>query len=201
MWTGRAEELDGGRVRKIAVRNVDGMLRYTDAIGLWQHDRAFRSFFMGLLAEAPFAAYFWECPPLTEATLSRPFEFVLVDSPQLASMPPDAQAFADRFESDDAGEGIETFWNLGRDTLLVTPRPCASPSVYAHIAAFARGAPGEQQHALWRATSAAVAAHLTVRPLWLSTSGLGVAWLHVRLDSWPKYYSYPPYRRSGPQEA
>jgi hypothetical protein len=47
-----------------------------------------------------------------------------------------------------------------------------------------------------RATGAAVAARLSARPLWLSTSGLGVAWLHVRLDSRPKYYSYAPYRRS-----
>ena len=29
---------------------------------------------------------------------------------------------------------------------------------------------------------------------WLSTSGLGVYWLHVRLDSYPKYYTYRPYK-------
>jgi hypothetical protein len=196
MWTGSAEDLDGGRVRRIAIRTVDGTLRYVDAVGLWRHDRAFRSFFIRLLQEAPFAAYFWECPPLTEATLSRPFEFVLVDSPRLASMPPDTQAFADRFLAEDVGEDIATFWNLGGDALLVAPRPRASASVYSHIAAFTRGAPADQQHALWRATGAAVAARLSARPLWLSTSGLGVAWLHVRLDSSPKYYSYGPYRRS-----
>mmetsp|Transcript_9405 Transcript_9405/g.21189 ORF Transcript_9405/g.21189 Transcript_9405/m.21189 type:complete len:541 (+) Transcript_9405:444-2066(+) len=27
-------------------------------------------------------------------------------------------------------------------------------------------------------------------PVWLSTSGMGVPWLHVRLDSSPKYYTY-----------
>jgi hypothetical protein len=196
MWTGSADELDGGRVRRIAIRTVDGMLRYADAVGLWQHDRAFRSFFIRLLAEAPFAAYFWECPPLTEATLSRPFEFVLVDSPRLASMPPDRQAFADRFPAEDPGKEIATFRNLGGDAVLVAPRQRASPSVYAHIAAFARAAPVDQQQTLWRATGAAVAARLSARPLWLSTSGLGVAWLHVRLDSSPKYYSYRPYRQS-----
>ncbi len=31
-------------------------------------------------------------------------------------------------------------------------------------------------------------------PLWLSTAGGGVAWLHVRLDSRPKYYGYSPYK-------
>jgi hypothetical protein len=29
--------------------------------------------------------------------------------------------------------------------------------------------------------------------MWLSTSGLGVAWLHIRLDSTPKYYQHQPY--------
>ena len=32
------------------------------------------------------------------------------------------------------------------------------------------------------------------KPLWVSTSGLGVYWLHIRLDSFPKYYTYTPYR-------
>jgi len=31
-------------------------------------------------------------------------------------------------------------------------------------------------------------------PTWLSTAGGGVAWLHVRLDTRPKYYRYNPYR-------
>ena len=28
------------------------------------------------------------------------------------------------------------------------------------------------------------------KPVWLSTSGMGVAWLHFRLDQRPKYYTY-----------
>ena len=35
------------------------------------------------------------------------------------------------------------------------------------------------------------------RPLWLSTNGLGVAWLHARIDARPKYYSHRPYRALG----
>jgi hypothetical protein len=194
MWTAVTETLDGGRVRKIAVQRDGEALRVADAVGLWQRDRDFRAFFTVLLAEAPFAAYFWECPPVTEATVERPFEFVLVDSPPLAVMPPDPRAFVSHFK---AGDDIATFWNLGRDALLVAPCPNAPPSVCSHLAAFTRGAPAEQQHALWSAVGDAVATHLSARPLWLSTSGLGVAWLHVRLDSQPKYYSHRPYRQSG----
>ena len=31
------------------------------------------------------------------------------------------------------------------------------------------------------------------QPMWLSTCGTGVYWLHVRLDTRPKYYSYDEY--------
>ena len=32
------------------------------------------------------------------------------------------------------------------------------------------------------------------RPRGIMTAGAGVAWLHVRLDDQPKYYSHTPYR-------
>ncbi|MFO1021395.1 MAG: hypothetical protein U0903_11970 [Planctomycetales bacterium] len=32
------------------------------------------------------------------------------------------------------------------------------------------------------------------KPVWLSTAGAGVPWLHVHLDDQPKYYSHAPYR-------
>lgn len=33
--------------------------------------------------------------------------------------------------------------------------------------------------------------------LWLITAGMGVFWLHLRLDSRPKYYSHRPYAITG----
>ena len=97
-----------------------------------------------------------------------------------------------------AGAEVAGFWNLGGDAFLVAPCPRAPPGAYphayAHLAAFARTAPADQQQAFWRAVGAAVAENLAERPLWVSTNGLGVAWLHVRLDEWPKYYTYEPYR-------
>jgi hypothetical protein len=44
----------------------------------------------------------------------------------------------------------------------------------------------------------AVDEQLGEQPLWLSTAGTGIFWLHVRLDSRPKYYTYQPYRESTP---
>ena len=65
----------------------------------------------------------------------------------------------------------------------------------AHIASFVREASREQVHSLFEAVGVEVEERLQeVSPLWVSTSGMGVFWLHVRLDSRPKYYTYAPYK-------
>ena len=71
----------------------------------------------------------------------------------------------------------------------------AAPSVFAHLAAFVRGAPAQQRHVLWQRVADAMMRRLSGQPVWLSTAGAGVSWLHVRLDDRPKYYSFSEYRR------
>jgi hypothetical protein len=67
--------------------------------------------------------------------------------------------------------------------------------MYTHLARFLREAPREQVHELWIAAGEAVMARLSDKPLYVSTAGMGVAWLHVRLDTRPKYFGYEPYAR------
>ncbi len=195
MWEYGIESLEAGRTLKVAILRDNVPITYADTLDRWQHDEAFHAFFNTLLAEAPFRAYFWETPPVTRATLSKAFEFVLVDSLALADACPDALAFADQFQAEPA-DGVVGFSNLGGDAFLVAPCPRAPPAAYPHLAAFTRQAPEPQQHALWRHVGAAVAGQIGNRPLWLSTSGLGVLWLHIRLDARPKYYTFAPYRES-----
>ena len=45
-----------------------------------------------------------------------------------------------------------------------------------------------------RTVAAAVRRRVSDPPVWLSTAGMGVSWLHLRLDSQPKYYRHGPYR-------
>ena len=198
MWTTSTETLDGGRVLKHGVQRDSTTLSYADAVAGWVDDETFRDFFMAQLAAAPYRAYFWETPAVTKATISRPFEFVLVDSPTLHGRAADRQAFAAQFRDEGDTDGIAAFENLGGDAFLVAPCPLGSQSDYAHIAIFSRSAPAAQQHALWRIVGESVTRSVSTKPLWVSTSGLGVIWLHVRLDSRPKYYSYQPYRRRAP---
>jgi hypothetical protein len=157
----------------------------------WGDDAALRDLFGALLADAPFRALRWEMPVLATTTLPRDFECVLLDSPWL-EVPADASAFAEHFPPDCA-RGVVSFPNLGGDALLLAPCPLAADSPYAHLAAFLRAAPGWQQHALWQALAETLAARIGTQPLWLSTAGAAVPWLHLRLDERPKYYGYPPY--------
>jgi hypothetical protein len=59
-------------------------------------DAGFRTQFNALLADVPYSAFRWETPAVTAVTMSRPFEFVLLDSPGLARRP-DPEAFAGHF--------------------------------------------------------------------------------------------------------
>lgn len=163
------------------------------ALTLLAEDRAFRDWLRRQLAEAPFPAFFWETPPQTTATLERPWEFALIDAPALQGARPDPDAFAEHFRGDALAVA---FSNLGGDARLVAPCPRAGTEACAHLADFSRGADDRAQDALWRRVGESALARIGRRPLWLSTSGTGVYWLHVRLDSTPKYYTYAPYRRA-----
>jgi hypothetical protein len=193
MWTTRSEERPDARGLWFAVERDSRPATVAEVLRGWRDDAGFRSLFNALLAGAPFAAFRWETPAVTAATLARPFEFVLLDSPGLARRP-DPEAFSGHFAG--AVAGVAVFPNLGGDATLVVPSPSADPAAYGHLAAFARLAPEAQRHALWRSVGEAMARRVDARPVWLSTAGAGVSWLHVRLDDRPKYYGYAPFRRN-----
>ncbi len=195
MYGSDVKQLDDGRVLRFRMLRDGEPLSWSDVVDQWQSDQSFRCFFMSVLTDAPFPAYFWETPPVTSATFDRDFEFVLVDSQQLAGVRTNQQAFANHFASALPGASVIEFSNLGGDATLVVPCPRGPLSAYSQISAFMRQAPDDQQHQLWTLVGAALERQLGAQPVWLSTSGLGVYWLHIRFDSEPKYYTYEPYRK------
>jgi hypothetical protein len=192
MWTTASDELPGTNGLRVTLAHDARPATFADVIRAWDGDEPFRAQFNALLANVPYTAFRWETPGVTEATLTQPFDFVVLDSPGLARRP-DPAAFADYFPR--AADGIATFANLGGDAVLVVPCPEAESSAYGHLAAFVRHAPERQRDAFWRAVGAALARRVGAKPVWLSTAGAGVAWLHARLDDRPKYYGHAPYRR------
>jgi hypothetical protein len=191
MWGIQREKLSQSRGARFSVTHGSRPATVADVIRGWQADAGFRSQFNGWLAECEYTAFRWETPAVTDKAMSQPFEFVVLDSPGLARRP-EPEAFAQHFGS--AVDGVATFSNLGGDAVMVVPCPLAEPSAYGHLAAFVRMAPEEQRNSLWRAVGEAMARRVGAKPVWLSTAGAGVSWLHVRLDDRPKYYGFGPYK-------
>lgn len=193
MFQSQIEILNRGYVRKVFILRHGDRLPYDEVLKLWQNDAEFRSFFLSILVEAPFCAYRWETPPINTTTANRIFEFVLLNDPRL-DRPPDTRSFSSYFDPD-SKDGIVAFPNLGNDAFLVVPSPRDEASAYGHLAAFVRQASLSQNHALWQTVGQVMEQQLNPKPIWLSTAGGGVSWLHVRLDSYPKYYGFSPYRK------
>ena len=194
MYSADVVQLTEGRVLRFSLLSDGEPLSWSDVVHRWQIDQSFRRFFISVLADAPFPAYFWETPPVTRNSIDREFEFVLVDSRSLAGVRTDEQAFANHFASAKPGASVIEFPNLSGDATLVVPCPGEPSSAYSQISTFARQAPDDQQHQLWSMVGAALERQLSAQPVWLNTSGLGIYWLHIRLDGSPKYYTHEPYR-------
>jgi hypothetical protein len=165
-------------------------LNYAEFIRALAEESSFRELIQEELRGAPFVAFRWETPPLTDKNADQSFECLLHDSPGL-EVPADPTDFQSHFQP---GMEVVCFENLGADALLVVPCPTSSSTNYSHIGAFHRTAPQSQQHAFWIAVAQAVMNRLGSSPLWLSTAGGGVDWLHMRLDDRPKYYRHLPWR-------
>jgi len=186
-------ELVNDHVHRYTVADRDGLISYRRVLRLWQLDETFLSSFDSVLADSPFSAFRWETPAITSATDDRPFEFVLINAPELARTP-DRNTYAEYFTMGGADEGAVVFDNLGKDAVLVVPSPLDRETDYAHLAAFSRSAPDSQKQGFWAIVGHTAQLQMSDQPLWISTAGDGVAWLHVRLDSYPKYYRHPAYR-------
>ncbi len=197
LWTTSCQEIQEGRGQRVVLLANGAPLSYREVIVLWRDSRAFCSFFSGLLRDMPYTAYFWETPPLVESNACEPFCFVVIDSPQLARVHPDANTFAQHFQSAEPQTDVVSFANLRGDARLVVPRPVTSAQQYPHLAAFVRSAPEEQQCSFWREVARCLEGRINDKRVWLSTAGLGVYWLHMRLDSRPKYYRYGPFKSLG----
>jgi len=170
-------------------------LSYREVLDLWHNNESFREFFGGLLRESRFDCFRWETPSVCENTLDRDFEFVLVKSEMLPVWG-EPNAFAEHFaQVKDKSQQVVSFSNLGRNALLVVPTPVADPEAYPQLAAFVRMAPVPQQHEFWQLVATQMKQRLNNVPVWLSTAGMGVSWLHVRLDNRPKYYAWTPYKK------
>ncbi len=194
MWTFQTHIIAPNQVTKYRILQDGKMLSVEEVIQHWKHTPIFRTFYNDILADSPFEAFFWELPPMTQNTLQQDFEFVLVNSPSLTRIRASKSAFQEHFDRH-PNESILSFPNLSGDAQLIVPTPQSSLQNYAHLANVVRYVPDSQTDELWRKIGEQYQSILEQkRPRWLSTAGLGVSWLHIRIDSRPKYYRFREYK-------
>ena len=193
MWEARTTDIPSGQ--RIEVLQERSRLSFRELFALLETSPDFRRWYSQLLAGCKFDAFYWEHPPLAEGRFDEAAEFVLLDAPLLARIQPEPAPFVPEFARHPDAD-VLVFPNLSGDALLIVPRPVGELLAYPHLAAFLRHGPSEQVDRLWQLAANTVRDNADARPRWLSTAGLGVAWLHLRLDTRPKYYRFAPYKET-----
>ena len=190
MWKAQRDYPGSAHTLRLRFFAGEDHLSYGEFLRTLVEDESFRELVLIEMRAAPYVAFRWETPPLDSTKIEQPFECLLHDSPEL-DVPADPSDFNTYFQT---CTEVVTFKNLGGDAALIVPCPIDKSANYSHIGSFHRSAPLPQQHAFWIAVANAALARIGPLPLWLSTAGGGVDWLHIRLDDRPKYYRHRPWR-------
>jgi len=178
---------------KYTVNSEFGKLTYRDFINILKvKDENFLTKFRDELnrASVEFPGYFWECIPVSSNTIDKEFEFVLVNSGALNNIRQDYSSFQEKFGRNN---DVVSFASFSGDTLIV---PIPKNTDYKNITKFTNNASGEQWGSFWQKVGEKMEENLISAggsTRWLSTSGLAVHYLHVRIDKRPKYYNYQEY--------
>lgn len=134
------------------------------------------------------SSVFWETSRMHNGGSS---EFKQKTTPASTQLPMSTRADSSAFAQHVRGKkAAVAFQNLGNTATLVAPphRP-GSKNNFSHIATFYKHAsPGEIKD-LWRTVAKVVERKMKKgESVYVSTHGTGVPWLHVRIESTPKYY-------------
>jgi len=191
-WKCKSRKLSFGKISGFKIYEDKKLLTFNDFLRLLVESKEFRAFFNELLSSSKYSAYRWETPSVSQNSLNKDFSFVLVNSPGLIRKI-DRISFQEHFTKSDS---IVVSPNLSGDATMIIPTPGTDGMEYGHLADFVRKAPQQIIHQFWKKVGEEMLLGLQKRKCWLSTAGAGVSWLHLRIDSKPKYYTYAPFRNS-----
>ena len=167
-------------------------ITWNDALMEFQTDKEFVGYIIEILKQSSYQSFFWENSPVESSSY---YEFVLINAPSLLNARPNPGPFNEFIALLKGTNEVTFFPNIGKDAYLVVPAQNGPENYYTHIGNFVRNAPIEQVYELFRMVGYAGSSLIQSYPkFWISTSGLGVSWLHVRNDLSPKYYSYHNYK-------
>jgi len=154
-----------------------------------EENKAFVNIIKEAILSTNFKAVFFNCPPVTRDDLNNVFEVAILNAPDLYDINTDVNTFGDKFKGKTM---VTAFANLSGDSLMVCPIPLEDQKheIYSSLGPFLRSAPIDQQTAFWALIGNELFTLISKRRVWLNTAGGAISFLHMRLDSKPKYYKY-----------
>ena len=184
-----AQDQEGVRFK---IKENDTHLSFKEVFEYWKIDPTFLQFYVNALNAFSLEEFFWEHPAVKTAYLDRPYEVILLKSRSFKNRKVDERSFKEKIE---VKELVAVFPNLGKNATLIVPTKQHIPIIYKHLGSFLREATTEQIQAVFQALGATILSEIAAgKLLWLNTAGLGVLWVHIRLDTRPKYYKVRTYK-------
>merc|ERR1711990_269160 len=116
-----AKDLSNSQIKYIIYQGDKQLSYYKFLTGL-QNEKQLRDYFRSILNDVPFDTFKWETPSINANTITRPFEFIIVNSPHLKNIRPDTGSFREHFRRN-GGKLLSIFKNLGGDSILIAPNP------------------------------------------------------------------------------
>ena len=129
--------------------------------------------------------FLWETSPIyKDKDTNYEEEFIICK--QLDNQVNDYSSFSEHIHKS-KDSNVVSFFNLSKTSKLIAPMP--KNKDYTSIKLFIDNADKEQQISFWKKIAEEIDNILINNDkIWVSTHGLGVPYLHVRIDTFPKYY-------------
>ena len=184
-----AQNDNGARLRFLCNQKP---LSFKEVLDIWATSDEGIDCYIDGLKKLDFSQFYWEHPALEAKSLHVPYEFMVLKTDHFNKRTVDTNSFSKYLNSE---MQVEAFDNLGRNAKLVVPTKKSNIETYKHLGAFIHNAPITQTRALFKEIGRSMKAEIEKgKIIWLSTAGLGVIWLHIRLDTIPKYYKIATYK-------
>jgi len=140
--------------------------------------------------------FFWEHPKVSNDTCKSNYEVSVIPTDAFNNREENFDPFKSKFKITDQ---IKVFHNLRKDSLLIVPNKNeVSDQNFVTLRKFLQTAPKSLIKKFWKTVGETMIDQISKNSdyCYLSTHGLGVLWLHVRVDQRPKYYHTKKYRVS-----
>ncbi len=177
---------------RFRIKKKGEFLSFKEVFTLWAENVGFIKFYKEALIAFGYQAFYWEHPAINEAFLEKKYECILQRSKPLENLQSNENTFKEYIH---ANNQVADFMNLGKNARLIVPTKQTDQEVYNHLGKFINFAKDEQIIKIFQQLGDAVLEELKEeKAIWLNTAGLGVIWLHIRLDTKPKYYKTKLYK-------